>query len=217
MKRSEVMSARLNLSSNPFRNRVLPWTVTAFVVASSVVALLLIAQSTLQTNAKIVATERDVADLRKQNDTLKKQVTEIETALTPDQKRDLKYAHALVDRKEFSWSRLFADLEASLPGEIKVTRILVKGVGMDGDRPAADLDLVVASKSPANVTQMLEDMESEGVFRAELVAQNPQRGRGEVGSEYELNVHYLPRRGFAIDPSASKRAVDTAGEGGKTR
>ena len=211
------MSARLNLSSNPFRNRVLPWTVTAFVVASSVVALLLIVQSTLQTNAKIVATERDVADLRKQNDTLKKQVTEIETALTPDQKRDLKYAHALVDRKEFSWSRLFADLEASLPGEIKVTRILVKGVGMDGDRPAAYLDLVVASKSPANVTQMIEDMESEGVFRAELVAQNPQRGRGEVGSEYELNVHYVPRRGFAVEPSASKRPVDTAGEGGKSR
>ena len=211
------MSARLNLSSNPFRNRVLPWTVTAFVVASSVVALLLIAQSTLQTNAKIVATERDVADLRKQTDTLNKQAKEIETALTPDQKRDLKYAHALVDRKEFSWSRLFADLEASLPGEIKVTRILVKGVGMDGDRPAADLDLVVASKSPANVTQMIEDMESEGVFRAELVAQNPQRGRGEVGSEYELNVHYVPRRGFAVEPSASKRPVDTAGEGGKSR
>ena len=211
------MSARLNLSSNPFRNRVLPWTVTAFVVASSVVALLLIAQSTLQTNAKIVATERDVADLRKQTDILNKQAKEIETALTPDQKRDLKYAHALVDRKEFSWSRLFADLEASLPGEIKVTRILVKGVGMDGDRPAADLDLVVASKSPANVTQMIEDMESEGVFRAELVAQNPQRGRGEVGSEYELNVHYVPRRGFAVEPSASKRPVDTAGEGGKSR
>src|SRR5438552_17977231 len=211
------MSARLNLSSNPFRNRVLPWTVTAFVVASSVVALLLIAKSTLKRNAKIVATETDVADLRKQNDTLKKQVTEIETALTSDEKRDLKYAHALVDRKQFSWSRLFADLEASLPGEIKVTRILVKGVGMEGDRPAADLDLVVASKAPSNVTQMIEEMESEGVFRAELVAQNPQRGRGEVGSEYELNVHYVPRRGFAVEPSASKRAVDTAGEGGKTR
>jgi len=77
--------------------------------------------------------------------------------------------------------------------------------------------LVVASKTPSNVTQMIEDMESQGVFRAELVAQNPQRGRGEVGSEYELNVHYVPRPGFAIEPSASKRPVDTAGEGGKSR
>ena len=211
------MSAKLNLSSNPFRNRVLPWTVTAFVAVSSVVALLFIAQSTFQTNAKIVTTGRDVADLRKQTQTLNQDAKAIETALTPDQKRDLKDAHALVDRKRFSWSRLFADLEASLPGEIKVTRILVKGVNMEGDRPAADLDLVVASKAPSNVTQMIEDMESQGVFRAELVAQNPQRGRGEVGSEYELNVHYVPRAGFAIEASASKRPVDTAGEGGKTR
>ena len=211
------MSAKLNLSSNPFRNRFLPWTVTALVAVSSVAALLFIAQSTFQTNAKIVATERDVADLRKQTQTLNQEAKAIETALTPDQKRDLKYAHALVDRKRFSWSRLFADLEASLPGEIKVTRILVKGVTMEGDRPAADLDLVEASKTPANVTQMIEDMQSQGVFQAELISQNPQRGRGEVGSEYELNVHYVPRAGFAIEPSASKRPVDTAGEGGKTR
>jgi hypothetical protein len=60
-------------------------------------------------------------------------------------------------------------------------------------------------------------MESQGVFRAELVAQNPQRGKGEVGSEYELNVHYVPRASFAINPSEPKRPVDTAGEGGKTR
>src|SRR5205809_3919296 len=108
------MSSRLNLSSNPFRNRVLPWTLSVLVAVSSVVALLFIAQSTFQTNAKIAVTEREVADLRKQNDTLKKQAEAIATALTPEQKRQLKYAHALVDRKRFSWSRLFADLEASL-------------------------------------------------------------------------------------------------------
>ena len=88
---------------------------------------------------------------------------------------------------------------------------------MQDDRPAADLDLVVASKAPSNVTQMIEDMESQGVFHAELVAQNPQRGKGEVGSEYELNVRYVPRAGFAIEPAASKRPVDTAAEGGKIR
>src|SRR6266850_7857515 len=179
------MSAKLNLSSNPFRNRFLPWTVTAFVAVLSVVALLFIVQSTFQTNAKIMATERDVADLRKQTQTLNQEAKAIETALTPDQKRDLKYAHALVERKMFSWSQLFADLEASLPGDIKITRVLVKGVSVEDDRPVADLGLVVASKAPSNVTQMIKDMESQGVLRAELVAQNPQRGKGEVGSEYE--------------------------------
>jgi len=210
------MTAKLNLASNPFRNRALPWTVTALVTIASIVALLFIAQSTFRTNAKIQETERDVANLRKDNDTLARRAKDVEVALTSDQKRDLKYAHSLVDRKRFSWSRLFADLESNLPGGIRVTRISVKEVRMQGERPTADLDLVVASKTSTTVTEMIQQMESEGIFQAELVAQNPQRGRGEVGSEYELNVHYAPRAGFAIEPG-SKRAVDTASEGGKVR
>ena len=103
-----------------------------------------------------------------------------------------------------------------MPGEIRVTKIVVKGVGMQGDRPVADLDLVVSSKVPTNVTQMIEDMESQGIFHAELVAQNPQRGKAEIGSEYELNVHYVPRYGFAVDPGA-KRTVDTASRGGNAQ
>ena len=211
------MSTRLNLASNPFRNRVLPWTVTALVAISSIVALLFIANSTFKTNAKIAETQRDVNDLRTQLDAVNKKAKAVETALTPDQKRELKYAHGLVDRKRFSWSRLFADLESALPGEVRVTKIQVKGVGLQDDRPAADLDLVVSSKSPSDVTQMIEDMESQGIFHAELVAQNPQRGKGEIGSEYELNVRYVPRAGYATEPSATRRIVDTAGEGGKTQ
>jgi len=210
------MTSKLNLASNPFRNRALPWTVTALVAIASIAGLLFIAQSTFRTNAKILETERDVDNLRKDNDALKKRAQAVATALTPDQKRDLKSAHALVDRKKFSWARLFADLEASLPGGIRVTRISVKEVRMQGDRPTADLDLVVASKSSTTVTEMIQQMESQGVFQAELVSQNPQRGKGEAGSEYELNVHYVPPAGFAVERS-NRRVVDTAGDGGKTR
>lgn len=211
------MSAKLNLASRPFRNRALPWTVTALVTIASFVALLFIAQSTFRTNAKISTTQREVDDLQKETTLLAKKAKDIEIALTPDQKKDLKYAHALVDRKRFSWARLFSDLEASLPGSVRVTRILVKEVRMQGDRPVADLDLVVASKTPTNVTEMIQEMESQGIFSAVLVSQNPQRGRGETGSEYELNVRYVPRAGFAIEPSGTKPPVDTSGEGGRTR
>jgi Tfp pilus assembly protein PilN len=197
------MSAKLNLASRPFRNRALPWTVTALVAIASFAALLLIAQSTFATRAKIEKTQREVDDLQKENGLLVKRTKEIEIALTPEQKKELKYAHALVDRKKFSWARLFSDLEASLPGTVRVTRIMVKEVRMEGDRPAADLELVVASKSPTNVTDMIQEMQSQGIFSAVLVAQNPQRGKGETGSEYELNVHYVPRAGFAIEPSVT--------------
>src|SRR2546423_402596 len=98
------MSTRLNLASKPFRNRVLPWTVTALVAISSIVALLFIAQSTFRTYRSISATQKDVTDLRKQLDSLLQKEKAVEIALTPDQKRELKYAHGLVDRKGFSWS-----------------------------------------------------------------------------------------------------------------
>lgn len=211
------MSAKLNLASRPFRNRALPWTVTALITIVSIAALLFIAQSTIRTNAKVATTQREVDELQKETALLSKRAKDIETALTPDQKRDLKYAHALVDRKRFSWARLFSDLEASLPGSVRVTRILVKEVRMDGDRPVADLDLVVASKTPTNVTDMIQEMQSQGIFSPVLVSQNPQRGKGETGSEYELNVHYVPRAGFAIESSESKPPVDTSVEGGKAR
>ena len=208
------MTVQLNLSSNPFRNRVLPWTVTALVSLISIVGLLWIAQTTMRTNAKTLVAQREVADLRKETDTLKKRAEEVETALTPDERRDLKYAHALVDRKRFSWSQLFADLEHSLPGGVRITRIAVKDVTMQDDRPAADLELVVASKTYNVVTEMIQNMEAEGVFHAVLVAQNPDRGKGETGSAYELAVHYVPRAGMPIEPN-TKRPVDTAGTGGK--
>jgi len=211
------MSAKLNLASNPFRNRALPWTVTLLVMLVSIVALVYIAQSTFRTRAKIATTQSEIIDLTKQTDLLAKRQQAVETALSADQKKDLKYTHALVDRKQFSWSRLFSDLEAFLPGGVRVTRIQVKEVQMQGDRPVADLDLVVASKVYTNVTDMIQEMSSEGVFTPVLIAQNPQRGKGETGSEYELSVHYVPRAGYAIERTETKHPVDTADEGGKTR
>ena len=210
------MITKLNLSSTPFRNRALPWTVTAVVTLFSVVALVFIAKWTFDTNAQAQAAGRDVAQLRQQADALNKRADEIKSTLTPEQQRGMKSAHALVDRKQFSWSRLFADLESALPGTVRVTRITVKGVRTQDARTVTNLELVVASKNPATVTQMIEDMERQGIFHAELVGQN--RGRGDEGQEYEMNVFYAQPAGVSITPSdQNKRAVDTAGEGARTR
>ncbi len=212
------MTAKLNLASNPFRNRALPWTVASIVALASIIALILIAQSTVQTNAKVAATQSEVAKLQKENDDLHKRAEAIKIALTPEQQSTLKSAHGLVDRKKFSWSQLFADLEAALPGGVRVSRIVVQEVRAQDDRTVANLDLTVASKNPTTVTQMIEDMERQGVFHAELRAQTLQRGRGESGAEYEMDVHYVPRAGVPIAPGERiNRPVDTAGERGKTQ
>jgi len=212
------MTTKLNLASNPFRNRALPWTVAAIVALASVIGLFLIAQSTIQTNAKVATTQSEVAKLQKQTNDLHKQAEAIKIALTPEQQSALKSAHGLVNRKRFSWSQLFADLESALPGGVRVARIVVQEVRTQDDRTVANLDLTVSSKNPTTITQMIEDMERDGVFHAELRAQTLQRGRGESGAEYEMDVRYVPRAGV---PMASgeriNRPVDTAGERGKTQ
>jgi Tfp pilus assembly protein PilN len=212
------MTAKLNLATNPFRNRALPWAVSSIVALVSIVGLILIAQSTIQTNAKAITTQAEVAKLRKDNDELHKRAEAIKIALTPEQQSSLKFAHGLVDRKRFSWSQLFADLEAALPGGVRVSRIVVQDVRAQDNRTVANLDLTVASKNATTVTQMIEDMEREGIFHAELRAQTLQRGRGETGAEYEMDVHYVPRAGMPIDPSErTNRPVDTASEKGKAQ
>lgn len=210
------MTAKLNLASNPFRNRALPWTVTAVITLASIVALIVIARSTVQTNALAQAAQRDVADLQKRTAGLNQRAEAIKTAMTPEQQRNLKSAQTLVDRKRFSWSQLFADLEAALPGTVRVARIAVKEVRAQDNRTVANLDLTVVSKNPATITQLIEDMERQGIFHADLVSQNAKRGKGESGDEYEMNVYYVPRVGVPIETSEkSKQPVDTASNGGR--
>jgi Tfp pilus assembly protein PilN len=212
------MTAKLNLASDPFRNRALPWTVAIIVTLASFIALVLIAKSTIQTNAKITTAQSDVTRLQKDINALNKRADAIKTALTPEQQSTLKSAHALIDRKRFSWSLLFADLEAALPGGVRVSRIVVSGVRNQDDRTVAILDLTVASKNPTLITQMIEDMERQGVFHAELRTQTLQRGRGESGAEYEMDVRYVPRVGVPIaNGERNNRPVDTASERGKSQ
>src|SRR5947199_10598918 len=105
------MAIKLNLATNPFRNRALPWTVTTVITVVSIVLLLLIAKSTVQTNAQVQLTQEDIASLQRQSDELNQHAAAIKVALTPEQERTLKSAHVLVDRKRFFGSHRLRDLE----------------------------------------------------------------------------------------------------------
>ena len=189
------MTTRLNLASKPFSNRALPWVVTAVIIFVSLISLVFILRATNKTNAQAAAVQKDINDLGQRELELRKQAEAVRQSLTNEQRQTLAAAHALVDRKQFSWSRLFADLEAALPGNVRVKRIAVRGVSTQGSQTLAELELAVVAKSPNVVTDMIAAMDSGGTFRAELRSQNLQRGRGEAGSEYELFVIYMPRAG----------------------
>jgi Tfp pilus assembly protein PilN len=206
------MTTKLNLAGKPFSNRALPWTVTILVILVSLVAFVLIIRATGQASAQSQSVQRDINTLNQQAQAIQRQVVEVRNSLTREQLKTLTAAHELVDRKRFSWSRLLADLESALPGTVKVTRISVRDVAARGDQTLAELDLAVVSKSPSTITQMITEMDRAGIFQAELRSQNLQKGRGESGTVYELNVFYRPRPGVVStdDKAASLASVENS-------
>lgn len=209
------MNTNLNLASRPFNNRLLPWLLTAMVLFVSFIGLLVVVRFTYTARKQGDAIQADINGLRLQEQGLLGAATKVKESLTPDQLEALKGAHQLVDRKRFSWSRLLADLEGSLPATVRVSRIAVRDVGMQGDQTVAELDLVVFAKSSTSITDMISDMDRAGIFQADLRAQNLQKGRGESGTEYELFVVYRPRPGFAIESVAEVKQQGQSNEAAK--
>lgn len=202
------MIARLNLASNPFRNRTLPWTVAVAVSAVSLLALVLILAQYREASAQAAVSERQVLAMRGERDGLQKQAEEVRQTIPPEQQKTLEAAHALVSRKSFSWSQLFSDLEASMPTSVRVSRINVREVARVGDQTRADLDLTVVGRAPSDVTGMISEMNRAGTFNAIPLSENQKSGRGESGYEWVLRVSYVQR--------VRRRAGNTRGEVGAT-
>jgi len=197
------VNSNLNLASKPFSNRLLPWALTALILFVAVIGLVVVVRLTTVANARTAATQAEINTLRQQEQALLKSAETVRDNLTSDQQQAVPAAHLLVDRRRFSWSKLLVDLEASLPQDVRVSRIAVRGVTTQGDQMIATLDLNVFAKQSSTITDMITAMHKEGIFQAELRGQNLQKGRGETGTEYELNVVYRARNSFSNESVAS--------------
>ncbi|MCA1593190.1 MAG: hypothetical protein LC754_11170 [Acidobacteria bacterium] len=184
------MIAKLNLASQPFRNRTLPWVVALLISGVSLLALIYFVAEGQRVRAEADATERQVQTMRAERDQLTAQATQIRETMSPEQRETLAAAHALVDRKSFSWSQLFADLEASLPTGVRVSRISVRDVSQRGEQTRCDLDLTVVGRTPTDVTGMIADMGRIG-FAVIPLTENQRSAKGESGFEWTLRVNYV--------------------------
>jgi len=174
------------------------------------VGLVVVIQLTTSINRDVASRNASVNKMKQEEQALITKGEELKRQFSIDKQQALQAAHQLVDRKGFSWSRLFADLEDAVPDNVRVSRIAVRGITRQGDQTVADLDLAVFSKTSPNVLQMISEMNKSGIFSAELKNQNLQKGRGESGSEFELAVVYRPRHGVASESVAEVRDEEEA-------
>ena len=191
------MNNSLNLASKPFSNRIVPWALTVIILFVSLIGLLIVVQLTTSTRKQADLVQGQITQLKQREQVLLDAAKQVQQAFTPEQQQALPAAHELVDRKSFSWSRLLADLEATLPANVRVSRIAVRDVTRAGGQTVAQLDLAVFATDPSTISAMMTDWQQGGVFQAELRNQNLQKGRGEKGTEYELAVIYRAPAGYS--------------------
>jgi len=177
------------------------------VLFVSLIGLVLVVRLTTTTRSEADRVQAEINQLKQQEQALLNVTNQVKNSLTAEQQQALPSAHQLVDRKGFSWSRLLADLEASLPDKVKVSRIAVREVNKQGDQTIAQLDLAVFAKDAGTISDMISSMHQEGIFEAEIRNQNLQKGRGEAGTEYELFVIYRSRAGYSSESVAKVEAA----------
>ena len=203
------MNNSLNLASKPFSNRILPWALTAIILFVSFIGLVLVVQLTRTANKEADRAQLEINKLKQQEQALLEAAKSVKASYSGDQQQALPAAHQLVDRKGFSWSGLLAELEGSLPNNVKVSRISVEDVTKNGDQTVAQLELAVFAENASTITEMISAMHQQGIFQLELRNQDLQKGRGEKGTEYEFFVIYRARASHSNESVAVSDARST--------
>lgn len=192
------MINQLNLSSHPFRNRSLPFLLALLLLTVAVCGAVFSFADLRDTTARNEIVKSNIAQMSGDIKTLNGRGEQVQQELTPEQTALLVGAHRLVANKTFGWSRLFADIEQVLPGSVSVSRINVQNIYKDGEqRTRAELEFGVLSRDYQSVAAMIGNMNSSGLFQAELRGQDLQKTERITYSEYTLRLVYTPRNNYA--------------------
>ncbi len=195
----------LNLASRPFRNRALPWTIIACVALVSLAWLVFnfSARSTARAEARLI--ERDMVVLREQTKRIEEENARMAEEMSPADLQTLRAAHRLIDRKAFSWTQLFSDLEAAMPPTVRLTRIAVGDVAQNANMTVADIAVTVIGRTSDDVTGMIAQMNTGGTFLVTPLTQSTNARQGG-GVEWTLQVNYTPPRAPAINLNGGEQA-----------
>jgi type IV pilus assembly protein PilN len=187
------MKIPINLASEPFRRD------RAMLIASAAVAALLVATLGLlitlanADSAQLVDVRKDVISLRAQIAAASKQQANFEAVIRkPDNAQVLElsvFLNTLLSRKGISWTRILADLEKTMPANVKMLNIQPYVTG----RNQIVLSLQVGSEGPEPVIAFYKALESSDLFGGvtQQVYQPP--SQAEPLYRYRFTVNYAQK------------------------
>lgn len=196
---------RTNLSTRPFYNlravKVTLGAVTAIVVALTlfnIVQIVRLGASNYTLGARAAEAEQEAARLRAEAARIRAQINPQELRVVADAARE---ANAIIDQRAFSWTDLFAQFEATLPPDVRITAVrprlqregdFVVSVGVEARR-AEDLDAFI------------EALETAGGFHNVLSVQEQTSPAGLIQAVVEGTYVPPPREGTPAPPGGAER------------
>jgi Tfp pilus assembly protein PilN len=177
---------RQNLATRPFYNdaavRIWLLVAAAIVIAATVFnvqRLLHYSQSDTELATRAAQDEQRAADLRADAVRLRGSVNAAEVQAVSIDARE---ANDLIDRRTFSWTSLFNQLESTLPANVRITSLRKR---VDRERGTI-LTMTLVGHSVDDVHQFIEELDKAGTFADVLPLEerlNPDSGDLEASVE----------------------------------
>jgi type IV pilus assembly protein PilN len=187
------MKIPINLASQPFR-RDRPMIAASLAVVVALTALLgALILFILQDKDQLAGMHQDLARLNRQFHAVSTEQARLEGIMRQPQNASvLEWSvliNTLIYQKAISWSRLFADLEKTLPYDVKVVAIHPQVDTLNHVR----LDVTLGSDKSGSVLQALKALEESAAFgTVRLVSSRPPT-QAEPLYQYRFTVNYAQK------------------------
>jgi type IV pilus assembly protein PilN len=183
----------INLATQPLR-RDRPMIIASTAAAVALVGLLgLLITLIFLEREQMRETRTDIARLEKELRALSAEQSRVETVLRrPENAEVLErslFLNALLYRKGISWTRIFADLEKTLPHNVRLMSIRPTV----NSRNEITLEMNIGAETTQPVVEMLMRLESSDVFGATVVHSMLPPSQTDPLYRYRVSVNYAQR------------------------
>jgi hypothetical protein len=187
------MKIAINLASQPFRRdraMFLASIAVCLLLVGSLAALIVLARAD---SAQLADLRREVAVLRAQVAVVTKQKDAADAVLQKPENAEVLetsvFLNTLLYRKAISWTKLLADLEKTLPPNVKVINIrpFLSGNGQ------ITLDMLVGAENPKPVIGMYQALETSPLFGSVTPQQYMPPSQAEPLYRYRFTVNYAQK------------------------
>jgi type IV pilus assembly protein PilN len=192
------MRIDINLASQPYEDSRRFWTYWGTGLALLALATALLVFLAVSGFVRAGRDREQIAKLKAESAAYDQEKAQAEAVLNQPKNRDLRersrFLNQLFERKAFSWTRVFENLEQVMPAHLHVISIH-PGVSSGN---TIDIKLVVGGDSPEQALDLVRKMENSNHFKETRISSEKfvtEEGRDRDRVQFEIEAAYLPAMG----------------------